>query len=261
MLVLCPYHPCCTHRHHPLLPSHLCSSSSRFCAFLFNPLLQSQTPRCPFISASALVVLPIIILCFPSVYSALSSLQTSMSFTSSMWMNSRGSFLLGGHTDTKTADLDSNSYDYRGSGSSLTRHLADILRRNSPMSDRPTKHCVSALGYTMPDSFILYFLFLPFPGFICGCRPPSINSLPESRTLCPPPLPPWPPSALACTMPLPIYPHPPPPLCKRVRIFEIGRLSERDNEKESLRLLVSLAVRRRVRSEGGLSTDVLGVNE
>jgi hypothetical protein len=148
-------------------------------------------------------VLPIIILCSPSISSALSSLQTSMSSTSSMWMNSWGSFLLGGHTDTKTADLDSNSYNYHGSGSSLTQHLADILR-NSPESNGPTKHCVSASGYTTPNSFILYFHFLPFPGFICRCKPPSINSPPESRTLWPPLLPPWPPSASAHTMPLPI---------------------------------------------------------
>jgi hypothetical protein len=49
--------------------------------------------------------------------------------------------------------------------------------------------------------------------------------------------------------------------CKRVRIFKVGGLSECDSERESLKLLVSMTIRRRVRSEGGLSTDVLSANK
>jgi hypothetical protein len=71
-----------------------------------------------FVCTSILAGLAIVILRFPLISSMLSSLQTSASSMSPMLKNSRGSFLLGGHTDLTSCGT--------------PRSLADLC--NNPLS-------------------------------------------------------------------------------------------------------------------------------
>jgi hypothetical protein len=88
MLVLCPL----------TSPTPVWNSVPRLILFRLRPYPRYDT-RGPFVCASVLAGLAIIILCFPSISSMLSSLWTSASSMSPMLKNSQGSFLLGGHTD------------------------------------------------------------------------------------------------------------------------------------------------------------------
>jgi hypothetical protein len=66
-----------------------------------------------FVSASVLAGLAIVVLCFPSISSMLSSLWTSVSSMSPMLKNSQGSFLLGGHTDLTSHGTPQSLMDLR----------------------------------------------------------------------------------------------------------------------------------------------------
>jgi hypothetical protein len=117
-----------------------------------------------FVSASVLAGLAIVVLCFPSISSVLSSLWTSVSSMSPMLKNSRGSFLLGGTLIRHLMEpLESDGPPQQ---STLTSHTTDCLESDKPLqqstlashtadypvSNGPPQQYTSVSGHCMLNS-------------------------------------------------------------------------------------------------------------
>jgi hypothetical protein len=89
-----------------------------------------------FVSASVLAGCAIVILHFPSISSMLSSLRTSVPSMSPMLKNSRGSFLLGGHTDLTSCGPPRSPTDLRNNP--LSCHIPRTTQ--SPTDLRSNTH-------------------------------------------------------------------------------------------------------------------------